>query len=183
MLESDQIYLRRFQVGDAPILLKWGKNNYYHKSAGFEQYQNLEQAQKGAKQYAMRPNSYVICLKKNKQVIGLVELYERGMDKQSGLLKTKEIGFLLDKNFAGHGYMTQALLVIFDYAFKKLKQTELWAGTFADNIHSQKFLSKLGFKYVYTVDYRQISHLFSYKEKYYLLQKEDWLKINENTRS
>ncbi|MFR4790229.1 MAG: N-acetyltransferase, partial [Lactobacillus acidophilus] len=36
---------------------------------------------------------------------------------------------------------------------------------------------------VYTVDYAQISQIFSYKEKYYLLRKEEWLKIDANTKS
>ena len=130
-----------------------------------------------------RPESYVICLRDGDKAIGLIELYERGMDEQSGLLKTKEIGFLLDQAFEGRGYMTEAVRLILTYAFKKKRQTEVWAGTFADNEKSQKLLQKLGFHYVYTVDYSQVSVLFSFKEKYYLLKKEEWLKIDANTKS
>ena len=90
---------------------------------------------------------------------------------------------MLDQSFEGHGYMTEALRLILTYAFKKKKQVEVWAGTFADNEKSQKLLKTLGFKYVYTVDYTQVSALFSFKEKYYLLKKEEWLKINANTKS
>nr|MDF9461954.1 N-acetyltransferase [Lactobacillus amylovorus] len=63
------------------------------------------------------------------------------------------------------------------------RQTEIWAGTFANNEKSQKLLQRLGFHYVYTVDYSQVSALFSFKEKYYLLKKEEWLKIDANTKS
>lgn len=183
MLAGKRIFLRRFQLTDAPVLLKWGQDEHYHKMAGFERYADLQQATEGARQYSKRENSFVICLQKSKQVIGLVELYERGMDERSGLLKTKEIGFLLDKNYEGRGYMTEALHLVIKMAFTKMKQVELWAGTFADNLRSQKLLKRLGFHYVYTTDYAQISHLFAYQEKYYLLKKADWLKIVANTKS
>lgn len=183
MLESKRIYLRRFEEKDAAQLLKWGTNKRYHDMAGFEQYQNMVDALNGVHQYMARPESYVICLRDNNEVIGLIELYERGMDEKSGLLKTKEVGFLLDQNFEGHGYMTEALHLILNYAFKKKRQLEVWAGTFSNNEKSQKLLEKMGFHYVYTVDYTQISQIFSYKEKYYLLRKEEWLKIDANTKS
>ena len=98
MLASKRIYLRNVSENDAPILLKWGKDKSYHDSAGFGSYENLADAKKAAKQYIMRKNSYLICLKENDQVVGLIELNERGMDERSWLLKTKELGFLMDKD-------------------------------------------------------------------------------------
>ncbi|GAA3639534.1 GNAT family N-acetyltransferase [Lactobacillus hamsteri] len=183
MLTGKRIFLRRFRTEDAPILLKWGKNPRYHKMAGFEQLTNIEDAKRAAGQYVLRKGSFVICLKENEQVIGLVELYERGMDERSGLLKTKEIGFLLDQDFEGNGYMTEALNLIIKDAFENEEQVEIWAGTFENNERSQKLLSRLGFRYVYNVDYGQVTNLFSFKEKYYLLKKEEWLKIVSNTKS
>lgn len=183
MLTGKRIFLRRFQIEDAPVLLKWGEQERYHKLAGFEHFDNLEQAKRGAKQYAQRKYSYAVCLKENGQVIGLVELYERGMDAQSGLLQTKEVGFLLDQAYEGHGYMTEALSLIFDEAFSKMNQIEIWAGIFVGNINSERLLKRLGFRYVYTTDYAQVTNLFSYQEKYYLLKRAEWLKIERNTKS
>lgn len=183
MLESKRIYLRSFAEKDAPIMLKWGNNPRYHDMAGFEHFQNMEQAIRGVRQYMARPESYMICLRNTDEPIGLIELYERGLDEKSGLLKTKEIGFLLDQDYEGHGYMTEAIHLILNYAFKKKRQIEIWAGTFANNVKSQKLLQKMGFHYVYTVDYSQMSALFAYQEKYYLLKKEEWLKIDANTKS
>ena len=183
MIKGKRIFLRRFQVEDASILLKWGENPRYHKMAGFEKIENLGQAKKSAKLYAERNLSDLICLNDTKEPIGLIELYERGMDANSGLLKTKELGFLLDESFEGHGYMTEALTLLINYTFKELGQLEIWAGTFEDNLKSQKLLKKLGFNYMYDVDYAMISDIFTYQEKYYLLKKADWLKINETTKS
>lgn len=183
MIDDEKIYLRNFELEDAPILYKWGKNDKFHELAGFNQFNNIAEAEKAAAEYAKRSYSYAVCLKKTKQVIGLVELYERGMDINSGLLQTKELGFLIDPSFEGKGLMRDALQLILRYAFKELNQTEIWAGTFTQNIRSQKLLESLGFHYVYEYDMSQISEIFSYKEKYYLLKKAEWLKIDENTKS
>lgn len=180
---KEKIFLRRFQLSDAPVLLKWGKDERYHKLAGFERINNLEEAKYAAQQYVKRTNSFAICLNDKSNVIGLIEMYERGMDERSGLLQTKEIGFLMAKEYEGHGYMKRAIQLVLKEAFIKQKQTEIWAGTFEDNTRSQKLLENLGFKYKYSIDYSQIYNLFSYKEKYYLLKKAEWLKINENTKS
>lgn len=183
ILEGSRIYLRNIVESDASTLLKWGRNSYYHKTAGFAQYETLNQARDAVLNYQERPNSFAISLKGNTQMIGLIELYERGTDHSSGLLKTKEVGFLLDQDFEGHGYMTEALKLIFDYAFKDLKQSEIWAGTSEDNQKSQKLLEKMGFKYKYEVDYRYIPPFFDFQEKYYLLKSEQWNTIVTNAKS
>lgn len=71
--------------------------------------------------------------------------------------------------------MTEALNILLDYAFKKLNQSEIWAGTFKNNFRSQNLLTRLGFKYIYSVDMSQLSKLFQYREDYFLLKKADWL--------
>lgn len=183
ILRGKRIFLRPFQLDDAPVLLKWSQNAYYHKMAGFSHFENLAQAKKAAQQYANRLNSYAICLHNSKQVIGLVELYERGLDRRVGLLKTKEIGFLLSQPFEDQGYMTEAVRLVLKDAFTRLRQTEIWAGTFSNNHHSQHLLKKLGFQYVYEVDYRKVSPLFHYHERYYLLRRLEWHRICSNAKS
>lgn len=183
MIEDEEIYLRNFELRDASVLYVWGQNSRFHKLAGFNQFKNYEEALQATKQYAKRKYSFAICLKSTNRVIGLVELYERGLDEQSGLLKSKEIGFLIDSFYEGQGLMKRALRLILNYAFQELDQLEIWAGVFEENIRSQKLLEILGFKYVYEYDMSQISEVFSYKEKYYLLKKAEWLKIDENTKS
>lgn len=183
MLQGRRIFLRRFRESDAPLILRWGQNERYKRLAGFASYSSLAQARQAAQIYARRKYSYLICLKKSKRAMGMVELYERGMDKRSGLLQTKSLGFLLDQDFEGRGYMSEALGVIFDFAFGKLRQKEVWANTFADNERSQHLLLKLGFRYVYQVDYSRVSSLFSYTDKYYLLKKGDWARIRKSAES
>ncbi|CCI86866.1 GNAT family N-acetyltransferase [Lactobacillus gigeriorum] len=181
-LAGQRIYLRPFKRGDETTLLKWGKNEHYHQTAGFERINNIEEAKMVLHQYSLRQRSYAICLQENRQVIGLVELYERGMENQE-LLASKEVGFMLDQKYEGQGLMTEALKLVFNYEFTEDGQEEIWAGTFENNLKAQGLLKRLGFTYVYSVDYRNLSELFPYEGKYYLLKKTEWLKIEQNTKS
>lgn len=184
MLETDRIYLRSIKISDAQVLFEWGNNPLYHETAGFEHYSNLISAQKAAQAYHRRPYSYAIILKENQKMIGLVELYDRGMDKRAGLLKTKDLGFMLDHRYWHHGYMTEALSLIFNYAFNELKQNQIWAGTFSNNQNSQRLLRALGFRYVFTTDYSKLFRSINYKEKYFLLTPQDWYDtMHVNTKS
>ncbi|MBP2058040.1 RimJ/RimL family protein N-acetyltransferase [Lactobacillus colini] len=184
MLIGKRIYLRKIEIGDAPALFKWGKDPIYHKMAGYSGYSSLEKARQGAEIYSKRPYSYAIVLKENMQTIGLVELYERGTDVEAGLLFTKSIGFMLDKSYWHQGYMFEALTIILNYAFSDLRQNQIWAGTFSSNEASQNLLKKLGFRYVYTVDYDGVSELLNYKEKFFVLTPQDWRVIMQlNTKS
>lgn len=184
MITGERIFLRRFQMADFSVLYQWGQNRRYHDLAGFQKIPTIQAAEKAASQYAKRNNSWAICLKDDSQkVIGLIELYERGLDQRSGLLETKELGFLLSKEYEGNGYMTEAMKLVMQEAFIKQRQKELWAGCFTKNLHCQTFLEKLGFEYCYTTDYSTISNIFSYQEKYYLLKRSEWLKIYPNAKS
>ncbi len=78
MLESKRIVLRNVEMTDAAILLKWGQDSIYHKSAGYQYLEDLDAAKKSVLQYQNRSYSYGIVLKENNRLIGLVELYERG---------------------------------------------------------------------------------------------------------
>lgn len=184
MLEGKRIYLRKINIDDAPTLFKWGQDPIYHKMAGYSSYSTLEKASEGASIYSERPYSYAIVLKENNQMIGLIELYERGGDAKAGLLFTKSLGFMLDQGYWHQGYMLEALNIIFDYAFNELKQTQIWAGTFDTNRVSQNLLKKLGFRYIYTVDYNDVFEHFNYKEKFFVLTPQDWHVIMQlNTKS
>ena len=42
MLETERIILRKIEPKDASTLLKWGQDNIYHKRAGYQYLQDLD---------------------------------------------------------------------------------------------------------------------------------------------
>lgn len=55
------------------------------------------------------------------------------------------IGYSLDKNQQGKGYGTEALKRLCEWGFQNPKVKVIWADTAADNIPSQRILTKAGF--------------------------------------
>ena len=61
--------------------------------------------------------------------------------------RTGEIGVMIgDKNSRGKGFGAEALSIMANHAFSRLNMNKLSAGLITENIASQKFLEKVGFK-------------------------------------
>ena len=78
---------------------------------------------------------------KTKKLIGRIGLSSINWQHQNAGLH-----YLLDKNYRGQGIMTEAVKLVINFAFKKLKLHRLQTGVFLDNYASQKVLEKTGFK-------------------------------------
>ena len=99
-------------------------------------------------------------IRKNKEKKDLDELYSFGIyvieteelignitltEVLRGPLQSCYIGYYLDKNHNGKGYMTEAVRLVVSYAFNELKLHRLEAGVMPHNIGSIKVLEKSGF--------------------------------------
>lgn len=151
MLADNKIELRKITPADAPIFLKWGQDETYHKLAGFEKFETLEQAQRAANVYSKRSWSFAVVLKKSSEMIGLAELYDQTIDIAAGIMRAKSLGFMIDKRYWRQGYGYEALSLLVKYAFETLKQNVLWAEIIGSNVASEKLLEKLGFKQMYAL--------------------------------
>ncbi|WP_440602825.1 GNAT family N-acetyltransferase [Bacillus sp. GB_SG_008] len=99
-------------------------------------------------------------IRKNKEKKDLDELYSFGIyvieteelignitltEVLRGPLQSCYIGYYLDQNHNGKGYMTEAVRLVVSYAFNELKLHRLEAGVMPHNIGSIKVLEKSGF--------------------------------------
>lgn len=79
--------------------------------------------------------------KNSGQIIGMISINSINKEHRYG-----ELGYWLGKKYHRQGIMGEALNMILAFAFKKRKVHCVWAGTFKENIASQKLLQKYGFK-------------------------------------
>lgn len=63
-----------------------------------------------------------------------------------GVFKSGIIGYSMDREYEGRGYMKEALAKIIEYAFKEMELHRLEASTLIDNKKSQSVLKGCGFK-------------------------------------
>lgn len=84
---------------------------------------------------------FVICLKETGHIIGEVMLTEA----VRGDLQSCWIGYFLDKEHNGRGYMTEAVRLVVQHAFQAMKFHRIEAGVMPHNEGSINVLLKAGF--------------------------------------
>jgi [ribosomal protein S5]-alanine N-acetyltransferase len=89
-----------------------------------------------------RPNvGLAIEPKSERRLIGSIEL--RISDEAN---RTADFGYVLNRNYWGRGYMTEAAHAILDVAFRQLNLHRVWATCNAKNRPSYRVLEKLGMR-------------------------------------
>ncbi|MGX4763125.1 GNAT family N-acetyltransferase [Holzapfeliella sp. JNUCC 72] len=185
ILETKQTILRGFELEDSDVLYEWGQNPIYKKRAGYPEVKTRQDAVNLCKTYRKSSLTFAIESKQTHEVIGVFEVNERGVEETSGLDRTKEVGFLVDQRYWGQGIMTEVLSRMLNYLFKELNQLEVWAACYIENEACQHLLEKVGFNYMYQLDYAQlssfISDLFESVENYYRLTQSEFLGLVDNS--
>lgn len=83
----------------------------------------------------------IVALKSNKQIIGASGFNEKSQPS----VPMFEIGYWIDTQFSGKGYMTEAVNAISQYAFDKLNANRVQICTQRDNIKSAAVAARCGF--------------------------------------
>jgi RimJ/RimL family protein N-acetyltransferase len=78
---------------------------------------------------------------KTRELIGTVNLLNINYKN-----KNSDVGLWLSKKYWGKGFSREALSIILEFGFKKLKLVKIQARVLSGNIRSQKLLEKYGFK-------------------------------------
>ncbi len=86
---------------------------------------------------------------------------------------TGDLGYWLGESFHGQGYMTEAVELLVDYAFREEVASALCAWVFVGNEPSKHVLEKAGFHRVRTVRGHHEKHGRPVDEWYYVLLRSD----------
>jgi RimJ/RimL family protein N-acetyltransferase len=117
--------------------------------------------------------SFVIELKKEKKVIGAL-----GLHQIDGLNKTSETGSWIAQPYWRKGFITEAKIVLNEFAFNKLKLRKLKSPIFVENKPSNATQKRLGY-FLEGVLKKEVKSLATGKihdSNVYGLFKEDWKK-------
>jgi ribosomal-protein-alanine N-acetyltransferase len=101
----------------------------------------IKECHKTRKEKPRKNYDFCIELKKEKKVIGGI-----GLGKVNKFNGTATAGYWLGEEYWRQGYGSEALSVLLNFGFKKLKLRRIEAGVFAGNPASGKLLEKFGAK-------------------------------------
>lgn len=144
-IEGKNICLREIQISDV-------NKNYYNWMRDPEVNQYLES--RFEKWSIKRLKNYVKEIKVNRDIF-FWAIIVKGTGKHVGNIKLgpinrrhgfSDLGIIIgEKPYWGKGFATEAITLVVDYAFKKLKLRKLTAGAYANNIGSVKAFKNAGF--------------------------------------
>lgn len=150
-IEGKDIYLRFFEVKDAEgmKLLYLQNRDFFQQYSPkrSEEYYSFNRHLNSIK-YAIecrkvdREYSFGIFLRETGQLIGDIDL--TGVLR--GAVQSCYIGYSLDQEQNGKGFMTEAVKLVIEYAFKHLHLHRIVAGVMPRNIGSIRVLEKAGFE-------------------------------------
>lgn len=149
-MSDEQVYIRFAEESDARELAEMYKRNREF----FEQFspantdefyteeRQLEMIEKSRNDRAEdRKYDFLICLKESGVIIGSAGL----SFVVRGPLQSCMIGYTLDQNYNGKGYMTEAVKQVVRYAFEELKFHRITGEASPRNPGSIRVLEKAGF--------------------------------------
>ncbi|WP_188497119.1 GNAT family N-acetyltransferase [Pullulanibacillus pueri] len=150
MIEGSRIFLQPLEKKDAPMVLAFEmKNRAFFEQFSIDReddYYSLEgQIKLIDKHQRQREQDqayyFGIFLKNIEEFIGSVALFK----VERGPAQSAMVGYTLDQENNGKGYMTEAVQLILHYAFNILNLHRVEAGVMPINIGSIKVLEKAGF--------------------------------------
>ena len=149
-LIGSKIFIRLFEDTDAEALLDLHLRNgeFFQKYSPTycDNFYTLESKRNfisNAVKQSERGNEYSfgIFIKSNGKLIGGVDLFQI----IRGPLQSCVIGYSLDKQYNGNGYVTEAVSLAVEFAFKSIKLHRIEAGVMPNHIASMRVLEKVGF--------------------------------------
>ncbi|MFP5112479.1 GNAT family N-acetyltransferase [Bacillaceae bacterium C204] len=136
--EEDAVPLLRLQTDNRPFFEKFSmerKEDFYTVDTQLQRIQTYQEE-------SSNDQSYTFGIFTNEgRLIGTINLFQ----VLRGSLQSAFIGYFLDEKHNGKGYMTEAVILLVEYAFKELKLHRIEAGVMPHNIGSIRVLEKSGF--------------------------------------
>lgn len=156
MLETPDLILRQLVASDAKDIFAYASNPHVSRYVFWEPHRTILDSRSMIRymQQKMKmgePSSWGIVLKETQKVIGTIGFVEISHEHQCA-----EVGYSLDERFWNHGYATQALARVLNFAFLQLQCNRVEAFFNVQNPASGRVMEKNGMHYEGTM-----------KEKYY----------------
>jgi RimJ/RimL family protein N-acetyltransferase len=147
-LTSKRLVVRRFASADAEALASYRSDAEVARYQDWECPYPISEARKFiASLHDLAPGTsgtwfqFAVSLAPADNLIGDVALRTRLAD-----VRQAELGFTFASPYQGHGYATEAVRAVVQYAFAKLAMHRVFSRTDARNLRARRLLERVGFR-------------------------------------
>lgn len=140
-LTAARVRLRKFTMDDCADILEYGSDAQTLKYLDWVGVSTIEDVKQSiTTYYEVTPGVYAIELKDRKKCIGAIDLRpEWGHEKS-------RFGYVLNRNYWGNGYMTEALSAVLRFCFDELELNRVESCHYVGNEGSGRVMEKCGMK-------------------------------------
>ena len=155
-LDTERLLLRPFEEKDAEAFFACCQNPNLGNNAGWPPHRTLEESRHILHStFINQEGIWAMILKETQQLIGSVGIIP---DPKRENPQVRMLGYWLNENYWGKGYMTEAVQGVLKYGFEKLKLSLITATCYPHNKRSQKVLKKNGFIYEGTLHQAELTY-------------------------
>lgn len=175
MLQTQRLYLRRWNKDDLDDLYEYAKNPKVGISAGWKPHQSREESALILSKFIQSDELWAIVEKCENKVIGCISLEQ---DSKRDNQRICSLGYGLSEAYWGKGLMTEAVKCLLQYGFEELDLDLISVRHYPFNQRSRRVIEKCGFRYEGTL--RQSARLFDgevYDDCCYSLTKEEYIRM------
>ena len=146
IIQTKRLILRTIQLSDAADMYEYAKTPDVGPVAGWEPHPDLNHTLMIINMFKMSAAKtglgvFAIVLKENKKMIGTIELFNHYQHFKA------ELGYALNKDYWGNGYVAEAAKGVLKWAFEDLALKRVEVNLFVDNYRSERVCQKLGMHY------------------------------------
>ncbi|MBD8038567.1 GNAT family N-acetyltransferase [Solibacillus sp. A46] len=168
-LKSERLFLRPISLEDAEDMYEYMADEETVKFL-FEPHKELTQTKKMIDNYFLKEplGKYALVLKESNKMIGAIEFRVHEWNKSG------ELGFTMNRNFWGKGYMNEAGNLILNLAFNTLGLERVFSESDTRNAASSKLMSRLGMTHEGTMRKNHMIRGTLVDSVYYSILKEEY---------
>lgn len=175
-LETTRLVLRKYQIEDAQAMFEnWASNPNVTRYMRWQPHSSVEETHKIVNDFILcyEKNDYylwVICLKETEQPIGSIGLFIINEFDEVG-----EFGYCIGEAYWNKGYTTEALNVVFEFAFNQVLFNRIEACHSVNNPASGEVMKKAGMKFEGMARQKYKCNLGFQDANCYAILREDYL--------
>jgi len=176
IIETKRTIISSIKNSDLADFYDYSHQDGVGESAGWRHHQNIEEARKVLA--AMVTSGRVLAIKHivDNKMIGHISINN---DSENNRSDTKELGFVLNRDYHNQGIMTEAVIAVIDYLFT-IDIQYIYACCFQDNTASKKVIEKCGFSFDREGTYYSYPVGAEFPSYEYVYTKTDWLMNKQN---
>lgn len=165
-MKTDRVELRPFRMEDLEDVFAYCSQGGVGEMAGWAHHRDISQSKALLETWMADENSFAIVQKASGRVIGHICAHP---DSEEGRADTRELGFVLNRDFQGKGLMTEAVRQI----LRRLEGQGIryvWACCFQNNVPSCRLIEKSGFAFIQEGSYTSKSLGKTFPSYEYLME-------------